>query len=402
MAVKNKPQTKKSFSLDWLVGGVLTKLGDTFDRFTGRGWNPSSSLATSKLTEKLKFLLDSEVRELGKEGRFVPHSIKLKIQWDKFSTDSEEELDKLKYELHAAAIDHINDRLYHTYAPMEIEIKTDYFTEGVKMLASFGKFSDKEDDEVAINVTVPNLRIEDLLTDNKIKVNLSEQQIKPAEDCFTARFSSNTKAREIELNFTAKKRISVGRSKENDLSINDNSVSKIHAALVLNSEKQLMVADTGSTNGTFINGKRISYGKAFSFEDDAIVKFGTVEVVFERLQTFVEEELIENEMTNEPEIMPTQAAVDLTREELMPEPEQAPAKIGKADPAISKPVTDLNDKKLEIEPTKASVDIIDEQEQPNDDVDLDFQSEDLEEVPDLPDSEKSKEVNLNETQDWEV
>ena len=39
-----------------------------------------------------------------------------------------------------------------------------------------------------------------------------------------------------------------------------------------------MVADTGSTNGTFISGKRIAYGKAFPVADGDKVKFGTVEV----------------------------------------------------------------------------------------------------------------------------
>ena len=39
-----------------------------------------------------------------------------------------------------------------------------------------------------------------------------------------------------------------------------------------------MVADTGSTNGTFINGERIAYGKAFVVKDGDKLKFGTVEV----------------------------------------------------------------------------------------------------------------------------
>ena len=142
----------KTFSPDWLVQGVLTKLGDTFDRITGRGWNPSSSLATSKLIEKLKFLLDAEAKDLGKDGVFVPHSIKLMIQWDKFSTDSEEDIKALEHELHAAAIDHINDRRYHSYAPIKIEIKTDYFTEGVRLLGSFGEFSESGVDEAFVNV----------------------------------------------------------------------------------------------------------------------------------------------------------------------------------------------------------------------------------------------------------
>ena len=57
-------QTKsKGFSIDWLVKGTLTKIGDVFDRLTGRGWKPSSSLATSGLIERMKSLMDAEIRE---------------------------------------------------------------------------------------------------------------------------------------------------------------------------------------------------------------------------------------------------------------------------------------------------------------------------------------------------
>src|SRR4051812_47691782 len=148
------PASKKTISPDWLVSGVLTKLGDTFDKLTGRGWKPSSSLATSELIERLKKLLDAEVKETDGKGRFVPHNIKLKMQWDKFSTDSEDGLKKLQNELLTAAIDHINDNRYHTYAPLKVEVKPDYFTDGVKLLASFDEFM-ADEKEVELNVTVP-------------------------------------------------------------------------------------------------------------------------------------------------------------------------------------------------------------------------------------------------------
>src|SRR5258706_11205679 len=105
----------KSISRDWLVQGVLTKIGDIFDRLTGRGWKPSSSLATSELVERLKALLDAEAENTDGRGFFVPHNVQLKMQWDKFSTDSDESLRKLENELLTAAVDHINDRRYYTY-----------------------------------------------------------------------------------------------------------------------------------------------------------------------------------------------------------------------------------------------------------------------------------------------
>jgi len=263
--------------------GVLTKLGDTFDRLTGRRWTPSSSLATSELIEKLKKLLDLEVKDLGAKGKFVPHNIKLKMQWDKFSTDSEEAITRLENELKIAAIDHINDHRYHTYAPIKLEITPDYFTEGVKLLVTFDKF-DEEKREAAVNVTVPQIKVGDYMPEL-----LPEVKPETAPEVFIAGFTLNGKPKQVELKFKEKERRSVGRSKENDLSVEDQSVSKMHAALVLNSEKQLMVADTGSTNGTFINDKRIAYGRAFPIAAADRVKFGNIEVVFEHLARPVEE-----------------------------------------------------------------------------------------------------------------
>jgi pSer/pThr/pTyr-binding forkhead associated (FHA) protein len=74
----------------------------------------------------------------------------------------------------------------------------------------------------------------------------------------------------------------VGRVADNDLQLEHPSVSKIHASLVMNREGTLLVADTGSTNGTFINGRRIAYGEARHIEDGDVVSFGDVEVRFKR------------------------------------------------------------------------------------------------------------------------
>lgn len=274
--MSEKPTTSKAgFSPDWLVRGVLTKLGDTFDRLTGRGWRPSSSLATSELIERLKSLLDSEARDEGKKGVFVPHNIKLKMQWDKFSTDSESSMAKLENELLASAIDHINDKRYYTYAPLAIQVKADYFTSGVQMLVSFEKFSGEEH-EAAVNVTIPGLKTSDILPPDMATAE-------PAEETFVARFAIGGNAKEVKLTLRLGSRISVGRTKENALSLDDTSVSKIHASLALNAQGGFVVADTGSTNGTFVNGERISYGKTATIRKDDKLKFGVIEVSFERI-----------------------------------------------------------------------------------------------------------------------
>ncbi len=289
MPQENKSPIKKSASPDWFVRGVLTKFGEIFDRFTGRNWKPSSSVATSELIEKLKILLDAEAEDLPGKGRFVPHHIELKTQWDKFSTEADVSLKKLENELLVAAVDHINDRRYHTFAPLQLEIKPDYFTEGVKLSASFDTFAPGwDEDEAEVNLTVSDL---------KNVIITAPEEIEPEKEIFVFTFRIQNRTRQVELFFVPKQRMSVGRTKESDLWLEDTSVSKAHAALVLNEENQLMVADTGSTNGTFINGQRIAYGRAFLLNSGDNLRFGTIEVAF--VHRIIEAEIVEDNLTVE-------------------------------------------------------------------------------------------------------
>ncbi len=277
--IEKTPPSKKGLSADWLLRGSLTKIGDLFDRFTGRRWIPSSSLATSELIERIKTLLDSEARSVAGKGTVVPHHIRLKMQWDKFSTDSEKSMKKLENELLIAAIDHINDCLYYTYAPVTMEIKPDYFTEGVKLFVGFERFDDEERGG-EVNVTVPVLNISGLAPE-------AEKNIIAPDISFLAHFRLKDSAHEVRVNFPATGRVSVGRTGENGLSIDDASISKIHATISINPDGNWSVADTGSTNGTFINGERIEYGKAIALDPKDIVKFGSVDVTFEMVTAVV-------------------------------------------------------------------------------------------------------------------
>ncbi len=356
---------KKSFSVDWLLRGSLTKIGDIFDRITGRGWKPSSSLATSELIEKLKALLDKEAKDLDKKGKFVPHNLKLKIQWDKFSLDSDKAMQMLENELLTAVIDHINDRRYHTYAPLKLQVKPDYFTEGVRLLASFDKFSEEES-EAAINVTVPHLK-------NIVIPSVPDVKIEPEKETVVAEFTIGGKPKRVELAFATGERLSVGRTKENALIIDDTSVSKIHATLFINHERQLTVADTGSSNGTFLDGKRIAYGKAYPISDSEKVKFGTVEVALAYLP---------KEIAPEPEPEPVeqpQSAVQTeqfvsTDGQLEPLPKPAVVENAKplpqtmvtlkplgAETAVKKPAVDL--KPVEAKPAPEAKPSVEESEE---------------------------------------
>lgn len=55
-----------------------------------------------------------------------------------------------------------------------------------------------------------------------------------------------------------KKTIKIGRDSTNDVIINEASVSRSHAMIMLIGDKEYEIKDLGSANGTFVNGKRVS------------------------------------------------------------------------------------------------------------------------------------------------
>jgi hypothetical protein len=254
-----------------LLRRVLESMGDVVDRKFGRTIEPKSGLTTSQLIERMKKLMDERVRDEGRKGKIAPHLLKLKVEWGTHSEAPPEIIKELEHEVLAAAIDHVNDHRYRTLATMKVETEVDIFTTGISVDPTFGEFEDelREADEAKrqAQLEVPHR---------------SPFEKVPAVELI-ARVTLGEKVQEMPLSMIpGGKRLSVGRVSDNDLALNDGSVSKIHAALTMNTQGTLLVADTGSTNGTYINGRRISYGEARQIEDGDVVGFGDVEVRFRR------------------------------------------------------------------------------------------------------------------------
>jgi hypothetical protein len=268
------PKKKREEALpERLLRKVLENMGDVVDRKFGRTVEPKSGLTTTKLVERMKRLIDERVRNEGPKGRIAPHLMKLKLEWGTHAEAPPEILKELEHELLAEAIDHINDHRYRTLAPVRIESEVDIFTTGVSVDPTFGEFEEelRQQDEArrAAQAGIP-----------------IPTAAPPVPDVtLIARVTMRDTTRELPLVFApGGRRINVGRVSDNDLSLNDGSVSKIHAALVMNKEGTLLVADTGSTNGTYINGRRIAYGESRPIEDGDVVGFGDIEVRFRKVE----------------------------------------------------------------------------------------------------------------------
>lgn len=71
-------------------------------------------------------------------------------------------------------------------------------------------------------------------------------------------------------------RISVGRARNNDITIPHKSVSKLHAHLSFDAEGQLLVVDAKSRNGVRINDKKINPGEPHTLTSGDIITFGAI------------------------------------------------------------------------------------------------------------------------------
>ena len=246
---------------------VLEGMGDVVDRRFGRTVEPRTGLTTSKLIERMKRLIDERVRDEGNKGRIAPHHLILKVEWGTHSEAPPEILVDLKNEVLAAAIDHINDHRYRTLGPVTVDAEVDIFTTGISVDPTFGEFAEdlrrQDEERRAAKSGVPIPSAAPPMPDIQV----------------VARITQQNGTREVPLVFKpGGKRLNVGRASDNELTLNDASVSKIHGALLMTSEGTLLVADTGSTNGTYLNGRRIAYGESRVIEDGDVIGFGDVEV----------------------------------------------------------------------------------------------------------------------------
>lgn len=245
---------------------MLESMGSVVDRKLGRADAFQGQLTTSTLIERMKRLIDERVRD-GGGGIIAPHLLKLKIEWGTHSEAPPEAVQELEYEILAAAIDHINNRRYRTLAPVQVETAADIFTTGIAVDPTFGEFEQALQQEDAAKQHTPQ-------NERLLQTPAASPDVQ-----VMARVNAPDEAREIRLTFKpGGRRLNAGRAADNDIHLNHGSVSKVHAALVMNREGTLLVADTGSTNGTYINGRRIAYGEARPIEDGDVVTFGDVEV----------------------------------------------------------------------------------------------------------------------------
>lgn len=84
-----------------------------------------------------------------------------------------------------------------------------------------------------------------------------------------------------------KHRVTVGRTSNNDIVLDDSSVSRFHAWFE-DRAGEWVVVDAGSRNGTLVNGKKLAPKASFSLVSGTSLRIGALPLTFYSAQGFFE------------------------------------------------------------------------------------------------------------------
>src|SRR5262249_30188619 len=173
--------------------------------------------------------------------------IELRYDFETYSSLTPARIKFLERELKATIFEYINNRRYGTQGPVQVKITFDVFT---KKLTVKVRFADEASEET------------------------------PSESKETAGYSLRLRGSGLDLtaHLTEGGRAAAGRSRDNQIVIDDVTVSNFHAAFAMGSNGVLWLTDLGSSNGTYVNGVRLNSGEKAAVRSGDRIRIGDMEL----------------------------------------------------------------------------------------------------------------------------
>jgi hypothetical protein len=219
---------------------MMEKLGASVDGFVGPG---STRLP---LEEMIAALYQAVERNLAEDphgiSRIAPSRMTLALSYEIHVELKEAALEIMGQELTAAVESYIHDHRYGLQSMLTVEVLCDPF-----LRKPFEVRAHRE-------------------SDGEFK---------------SAFWLESNEGRRVVIDFgppPRERRLTLGRTGDNDVVINDPTVSRFHASLMTNKQGEVIVSDLGSANGTFVNGQRIGSSHALRTNDE--LTLGSVSFIF--------------------------------------------------------------------------------------------------------------------------
>ena len=230
--------------VEFFLRRLFERIGGAFDFALRRPMNAQPRTDLTALVPPIERAIEERLRQDG--GQVIaPNLIELRYDFETYSSLTPTRIKFLERELAATVFEYINNRRYRIQGAVKAKITFDVFT--------------------------PRLTV---------KANFADEQ---AEEAQPAPHSCRLKLKGSSLELKSQlssggDRANVGRSRDNQMVIDDVTVSNFHAAFTVGSNGVLWLTDLGSSNGTYVNGVRLNSGEKASVRSGDRLRIGDVEL----------------------------------------------------------------------------------------------------------------------------
>ena len=242
---------------DRVEGGVrkfFEKLGGAIDFTLRRPTSPQIKTDVTALIHPLENAIEAKLRH--ESSRIIaPNLIELRYDYETYQQLTGKRREFLERELRLSVYEYIHNRRYTTLGDVEVKLAYDMFTRKLSIKAHF--------------------------PDESVAVNESEVAPSNAAPLKPASFAITLKAQAFEVRAQSDNRLTVGRTHDNALIIENSSVSSVHAAFTSSAQGTVYLSDLGSSNGTFVNGVQIVMGEKTIVKSGDRLKLGEIEITLE-------------------------------------------------------------------------------------------------------------------------
>ena len=256
MADKNETVLDKAENL---ARRILERLGSKVDsKVGGGGQNTLSQREVGELTSRIERIIESSLRN-DKDGvkRVAPNRFKVLFTYEESNRLNTQYIEILAKELKGEIFEFINNRRYETRGPVVVETGRDVFAKSTVIKPLF-----EGEQELP------------LADDSQAKAQQAKGSASQSPSSRAVSLtSSDGRSFRLELKVDGAPAY-VGRTASNAVRLDDASVSRMHCSLALRSNGDLVVADLGSANGTYVNGELLSGQEARALKQGDIIGVG--------------------------------------------------------------------------------------------------------------------------------
>jgi hypothetical protein len=248
---------------------VLGRIGASVDEKMGPGDTRLPAHVVGALAASLEQAIEANVRpDVRGIRRVAPDRFEVKLTYEHNSGLTDGDRKALARELAATAYEYIANHRYETLARIYVEVGCDLFARKTVVDTSFSP-APGESSQGAVH---------------EVRPPVAGQVREARADDFTFLFVGPGGKPVVRACMPpGGEPVTVGRAAGNRLLVDHDSVSKFHATLTFTRDNRLLVADLGSTNGTFVGRESEPIEGVREITPGTVVVFGEVPFRIERV-----------------------------------------------------------------------------------------------------------------------